>query len=1152
MKRVLRIVIFTCMLTLIFTISAFAEDVIHRGAHGELSWEFNETTGALTISGTGNMDNAADSYPWQQPTFTIKSVEIGNGITSIGDFAFASIPIESATLPDTLKTLGNGAFINCSFLKNITIPEGVTSIGDRAFEKCYRLESIELPSTLKTIGSDAFLSCQHLTSINIPKEVTSIANNCFKGCNVLESITVDSENTAYKTVNGALCTYDGKTLIAYPKMNTATEFIIPNGVETILERCFENTYLTDITIPASVKYIHDAAFLAGNIENVYIEDLDAWCNVEFVDCFQPTSTPLYNASNLYCDGQLVTKVTIPDGIKNVSSFAFRGYKKLEEVIIPAGVENIYYGAFEGCNSLTRVELPEGLLTIGTDAFKGCSIKVIVIPSTVTAIASFTFYNCATLNAIVLKSDIELERHTYDARDVIIVDGEENLEIIGDYIFVKNSDGKYFLVDYRGDDKNIVLPSYVNGNTYEVCDYALHGVYGITSLTIPEGVTKLQDNFITDITKLEHITFNAISCEPTYDSFHFVPFDGVSRKEGYTLKIGKDVKVIPKYLFYEADITSVEIEEGAALESIGVSAFNGCQNLVEIINHSDFQIELGKGIATNAIEVHNGSSKLKTEGDFVFYISEDTNYLVKYIGENVSTMVLPDSYYGEEYEVWKYAFAGDGSDAFFKYSMIVVPKKVKHIHNYAFPHGQRDHTVYVESPEVAAQLINTGGAGYLIYLGYSVAIDSAITEVPEYITSFYYNDGIEYNGKTYTIYSNHACNWQNNDIDAVECVSDGFSGHKCTICGALKGNTIFAHDYGDATCTEPETCKREGCGKTHGSAKGHEWVGDVCGEPFICDECGEASTKTVEHIFTSYVYNDDATCTVDGTKTAKCDRCDETDTLPYTLGHSFTNYVSDGNATCIADGTKTAKCDRCDETDTVNDDDSELGHSFTNYISNNDATCTVNGTKTAKCDRCDEADTVTDEDSKLGHDFVYVSDGNATCLGDGTKTGDCTRCDEIAYAIDIGSAKGHDYADATCLKPKTCKRQGCNATEGEALGHDYEAATCTEPKTCKREGCGSTEGNALGHKYDNGCDAHCNVCNAERTPASHIWGAPTVTKEATKKEQGENTYTCSVCGETKREAIPMLEGCGGSGGVTAAFITSGGLSLVWFALKRKKI
>ena len=116
--------------------------------------------------------------------------------------------------------------------------------------------------------------------------------------------------------------------------------------------------------------------------------------------------------------------------------------------------------------------------------------------------------------------------------------------------------------------------------------------------------------------------------------------------------------------------------------------------------------------------------------------------------------------------------------------------------------------------------------------------------------------------------------------------------------------------------------------------------------------GSATIKIVckVHSFTNYVSNNDATCTADGTKTAKCDNCDATDTkadVGSKLPHSFTNYVRDNNATCTADGTKTAKCDNCDATDTITDTGSKLPHSFTNYVSNNNATCEDNCTETAK-------------------------------------------------------------------------------------------------------------------------------------------------------------------------------------------------------------
>ena len=86
------------------------------------------------------------------------------------------------------------------------------------------------------------------------------------------------------------------------------------------------------------------------------------------------------------------------------------------------------------------------------------------------------------------------------------------------------------------------------------------------------------------------------------------------------------------------------------------------------------------------------------------------------------------------------------------------------------------------------------------------------------------------------------------------------------------------------------------------------------------------------------------------------------------GHSFTNYFSNIDATCVENGTKTAKCDRCDVTDTIEAPNSSLGHSFENYVYNGDATCVYGGTQTAKCNRCDETNTISA--SEIG-DHKYV-------------------------------------------------------------------------------------------------------------------------------------------------------------------------------------
>ena len=208
--------------------------------------------------------------------------------------------------------------------------------------------------------------------------------------------------------------------------------------------------------------------------------------------------------------------------------------------------------------------------------------------------------------------------------------------------------------------------------------------------------------------------------------------------------------------------------------------------------------------------------------------------------------------------------------------------------------------------------------------------------------------------------------------------------------------------------------------------------------YKCTECG-AETRRVEgivdemlpHTYVTYVSNNDATCTADGTKTAKCENCDAKDTKTdegSMLPHTYVTYVSNNDATCTADGTKTAKCENCDAKDTKPDEGSKLGHEFLeeNYKSNGDATCTEDGKETAKCTRCDQTDVRTDVDSKLGHEFLaenYKSDNNATCTADGTETAKCTRCDETKTQTDEGSMLAHTYGNWTVTTAPTTSAQG---------------------------------------------------------------------------------------------------------------------------------
>ena len=180
---------------------------------------------------------------------SVQKIEIGNGITSVGDYAFRSCySLASITIPDSLTNIGASAFDSCYSLASITIPDSLTNIGDSAFNYCYSLASITIPDSLTNIGDSAFNSCLSLASITIPDGVTSIGTYAFRGCNSLASITIP----------------DGVTSVgdyALRSCVSLASITIPDGVTSIGTYAFGFCYsLASITIPDSVTSVGDSAF----------------------------------------------------------------------------------------------------------------------------------------------------------------------------------------------------------------------------------------------------------------------------------------------------------------------------------------------------------------------------------------------------------------------------------------------------------------------------------------------------------------------------------------------------------------------------------------------------------------------------------------------------------------------------------------------------------------------------------------------------------------------------------------------------------------------------------------------------------------------------------------------------------------------------
>ena len=169
-----------------------------------ITWTLDDS-GNLTLSGSGEMwNNGYDDSPFKD--YGIKTVTIGDGITSIGDYAFYSCRgMTELTLPSSVTRIGNSAFEGCSGLTELTLPNSVMSIGRSAFGGCSGLTELTLPNSVTSIGGYAFAYCSGLSKITSLAEIPPVCGyGVFDGVNKTncELIVPKGSVAAYKQAYG--------------------------------------------------------------------------------------------------------------------------------------------------------------------------------------------------------------------------------------------------------------------------------------------------------------------------------------------------------------------------------------------------------------------------------------------------------------------------------------------------------------------------------------------------------------------------------------------------------------------------------------------------------------------------------------------------------------------------------------------------------------------------------------------------------------------------------------------------------------------------------------------------------------------------------------------------------------------------------------
>jgi len=281
----------------------------------------------------------------------------GDQITAMPN-TLRGTPIGEVYMPDTVTTISNYAFNNCSLLRTSPLPVNLRSLGTASFRGCDKLTLSELPDTLRTILPAAFDGCSSITVSALPEGLTTLREQAFRGCSL---ITISSLPAALTSVSSD--TFDGCSSI--PSMH------LPPNLVTINARAFRDC--------ASMRTIN-----LDNVTSVRTASLAGCASLE-LSSLPETLISIGGSAFRGCSSITLSK--LPDGIGDavsgthvptVAQLAFRECVNITVSTVSGSVRSIQVNAFNRCYSITGFTCPPALVSLNARSFEAAGLRWFIV------------------------------------------------------------------------------------------------------------------------------------------------------------------------------------------------------------------------------------------------------------------------------------------------------------------------------------------------------------------------------------------------------------------------------------------------------------------------------------------------------------------------------------------------------------------------------------------------------------------------------------------------------------------------------------------------------------------------------------------------------------------------------------------------------